>query len=53
MKAWSRTRPSTAPWTARLAILAREAAMRQTRLTMEELLKENKKLEFDTSGLKA
>lgn len=35
------------------AILAREAAMRQTRLTMEELLKENKKLEFDTSGLKA
>ena len=35
------------------AILGREAASRRIRLTMEELLKENKKLEVDRSGLKA
>lgn len=35
------------------AILVREASMRGGRLTMEELLKENRKLEFDTSGLKS
>jgi predicted dehydrogenase len=35
------------------AILIREAAVRGTRLTMDELLKENKKLEFDTTGFKA
>ena len=35
------------------AILGREAAGRRTRLTMEELLKENKKLEVDLRGLKA
>jgi len=34
-------------------ILAREAAARRTRLTMDELLKENKRLEPDLSGLKA
>jgi predicted dehydrogenase len=34
-------------------ILGREAAARQTRLTMNELIKENKKLEVDLSGLKA
>lgn len=33
------------------AILGREAAMRGIRLTMEELLKENRKLEADLSGL--
>jgi hypothetical protein len=35
------------------AILMREAGYRQTRLTMDELLKENKRLEFDLSGFKA
>jgi predicted dehydrogenase len=34
------------------AILGREAAARRTRLTMEKLLKENKRLEVDLSGLK-
>jgi len=34
------------------AILGREASARGTRLTMEELLKENKKLEVDLTGLK-
>ena len=34
------------------AILLREAAYRQGRLTMDELLKENKKLEFDVTGFK-
>ena len=34
------------------AILGREAAARHTRLTMDELLKENKKLEVDLTGLK-
>jgi len=33
-------------------ILGREAAARHTRLTMDELLKENKRLEVDLSGLK-
>lgn len=33
-------------------ILGREAAERRTRLTMEQLLKENKKLEVDLTGLK-
>ncbi len=33
------------------AILGREAAARRKRLTMEELLKENKRLEVDLSGL--
>lgn len=33
-------------------ILGREAAIRRTRLTMEELLKENKRIEVDLSGLK-
>jgi predicted dehydrogenase len=33
-------------------ILGREAAARRIRLTMEELLRENKKLEVDLSGLK-
>jgi len=33
-------------------ILGREAAARHTRLTMDELLKENKKLEVDLTGLK-
>ncbi len=35
------------------AILGREAALRQTRLTMAELIKENKRLPVDLSGLKA
>ncbi len=35
------------------AILMREASYRHTRLTMDELLRENKKLEFDTSGFVA
>jgi len=35
------------------AILGREAAARRTRLTMDELIKENKRLEVDLSGLKA
>jgi predicted dehydrogenase len=35
------------------AILGREAAARRTRLTMDELIKENKKLEVDLSGLKS
>jgi len=34
-------------------VLGREAGLRQTRLTMETLLKENKKLDVDLSGLKA
>jgi len=34
-------------------ILGREAAARRTRLTMDELLKENKRLEIDLTGLKA
>jgi hypothetical protein len=33
-------------------ILGREAAARHARLTMEELLKENKRIELDTTGLK-
>ena len=35
------------------AILGREAAARKVRLTMDELLKENKRIEADLSGLKA
>jgi predicted dehydrogenase len=35
------------------AILGREAAARKTRLTMEELIKENRRLEVDLKGLKA
>ena len=35
------------------AILGREAAARHTRLTMDELLKENKRLEVNLEGLKA
>lgn len=35
------------------AILGREAAARHCRLTMDELIKENKKLEIDLTGLKA
>ena len=35
------------------AILGREAASRHARITMEELIKENKRLEVDLSGLKA
>lgn len=34
-------------------ILGREAALRRTRLTMAELLKENKRLELDLRGLKS
>jgi len=34
------------------AVLGREAAARRRCLTMEELIKENKELEFDLSGLK-
>ena len=34
-------------------ILAREAAARRTRLTMDELIKENKRLELDPRGLKS
>jgi len=33
-------------------ILGREAALRHGRLTMEELLKENRRVEVDLSGLK-
>jgi predicted dehydrogenase len=33
-------------------VLGREAAARRTRLTMDELLKENKRLEVDLTGLK-
>jgi myo-inositol 2-dehydrogenase / D-chiro-inositol 1-dehydrogenase len=33
-------------------VLGREAAARQTRLTMDQLLKENKRLEIDLTGLK-
>lgn len=33
------------------AILGREAAIRRTKLTMDELIKENKKLEIDVTGL--
>jgi hypothetical protein len=33
-------------------ILGREAAARRGRLTMDELLKENKRLELDLTGLK-
>ena len=33
-------------------ILGRDAAMRNGRLTMQELLKENKRLELDLTGLK-
>jgi predicted dehydrogenase len=36
-----------------VCILGREAAARRTRLTMDELLKENKRLEVDLTGLKA
>lgn len=35
------------------AILMREASYRRGRLTMQELLKENRKLEFDSSGFQA
>jgi len=35
-----------------VAILVREAGYRQGRLTMDELLRENKKLEFDLTGFK-
>ena len=35
------------------AILCREATMRRTRLSMDELLKENRRLVVDRSGLKA
>jgi hypothetical protein len=35
------------------AILGREAASRATRLAMDELLKEDKRIELDLSGLKA
>jgi hypothetical protein len=34
-------------------ILGREAALRRTRLTWDELIKENKRLEVDLHGLKA
>lgn len=34
-------------------ILGREAAMRNKRMTMDELIRENRKLEVDLSGLKA
>jgi len=33
-------------------ILGREAASRRTRLTMDDLIKENKRLEVDLTGLK-
>jgi predicted dehydrogenase len=36
-----------------LCILGREAAARHTKMTMDELLKENRKLEVDLTGLKA
>ena len=35
------------------AILGREATARRRYLTMEELLRENKKLEVDLTGLKS
>jgi hypothetical protein len=35
------------------AVLGREASARRRCLTMDELLKENKRLEFDLTGLKA
>ena len=35
------------------AVLGREACARRCCLTMDELIKENKKLEFDPTGLKA
>ena len=35
-----------------IAILGREAAARKTRLTMDELIRENRKLEVDLQGLK-
>ena len=35
------------------AVLGREASARRCCLTMDELIKENKKLEFDLTGLKA
>jgi myo-inositol 2-dehydrogenase / D-chiro-inositol 1-dehydrogenase len=35
------------------AILGREAALRGTRLTMDQLIQENRKLEVDLTGLKA
>jgi len=36
-----------------LAVLfGRESGIRQTKVTMEELLKENREIEFNTSGLK-
>ena len=34
-------------------VLSREAAMRRAQLTMEELIKENRRLEVDLKGLKA
>jgi hypothetical protein len=34
-------------------ILSREATMRRARLTMEELIKENRRLEVNLKGLKA
>jgi hypothetical protein len=34
-------------------ILGREAASRRTRLTMDDLIKENQRLEVDLTGLKA
>ncbi|HEY3321107.1 MAG TPA: Gfo/Idh/MocA family oxidoreductase [Planctomycetota bacterium] len=34
-------------------VLAREAALRHTKLTMDDILKENKKLEVDLTGLKS
>ena len=34
-------------------ILGREAASRRIRLTMDDLIKENKRLEVDLTGLKA
>ena len=34
-------------------ILGREAAARDTRLTMDEVLKENRRIELDLSGLRA
>ena len=36
-----------------LCILGREAAARKTRLTLDELLRENKRLEVDLAGLRA
>jgi hypothetical protein len=34
-------------------ILGRETGLRHTRLTMDELIRENKRVELDLSGLKA